>query len=349
MSRHADFDSQWIVRPARLSDLSALHALAQQSLVGVTSLPDDKKRLEQRLRDSEASFSSDVDYPGEEDYLFVLEHSATGELLGCAGIQANCGFSQPFYSLRHDVFVHASPALGIKHKVHALSLCHDLGGNSLLKGFHVVAPLREGPAAQLISCARLLFIATQPRRFASRLVAEMVGCADEQGNSPFWDALGQHFFGMPYAQAEALGASGDRTYLAELLPHYPIYVSLLPEQAQGVMGQVHPGAKRPYDILLSEGFESERYIDVYDAGPTLEANTAHVRSVVDSQVVALRITREVVAWNAPAWLVSNQRLAGYRAMIIRSNWLAGRPLTITADQAAALQLNEGDSVRLVRL
>lgn len=341
--------TQWIVRPARLTDLNALHRLARQSLVGVTSLPDDRERLEQRLRGSEASFASDVDYPGEEDYLFVLEDGVTGELLGCAGIQANCGFSQPFYSFRHDVFVHASPALGIKHKVHALSLCHDLGGNSLLKGFHVMQSLREGPASQLISRARLLFIAAQRRRFSSRLVAEMVGCTDEQGHSPFWDALGQHFFGMSYDQAEALGASTDRTYLAELLPHYPIYVSLLSEQAQGVIGQVHAGAKRPYDILLNEGFESERYIDVYDAGPTLEANTAQVRSVADSHVVPLRITSQASLPHAPAWLVSNQRLAGYRAVIIRSNWLAGRPLAVTTAQAAALQLNEGDHVRLARL
>lgn len=341
--------TQWIVRPARLTDLNALHSLARQSLVGVTSLPDDRERLEQRLRVCEASFASDVDYPGEEDYLFVLEEGSSGELLGCAGIQANCGFSQPFYSFRHDVFVHASPALGIKHKVHALSLCHDLGGNSLLKGFHVAAALREGPAAQLMSRARLLFVAAQRRRFSSRLVAEMVGCTDDQGQSPFWNALGQHFFGMRYDEAEALGASIDRTYLAELLPHYPIYVSLLSEQAQGVIGQVHAGAKRPYDILLNEGFESERYIDVYDAGPTLEASTDQVRSVADSQVVPLRISEHTAGTHAPAWLVSNQRLAGYRALIVRSNWLSGRPLAVNAHQAAALQLNEGDHVRLVRL
>jgi arginine N-succinyltransferase len=341
--------SQWIVRPARLTDLTALHRLARQSLVGVTSLPDDQARLEQRLRCSEASFASEVDYPGEEDYLFVLEDGVSGELLGCAGIQANCGFSQPFYSLRHDVFVHASPSLGIKHKVHALTLCHDLGGNSLLKGFHVTSTLREGPAAQLMSRARLLFIAAHRRRFSSRLVAEMVGCTDEQGQSPFWEALGEHFFGMSYGEAEALGASADRTYFAELLPHYPIYVSLLREQAQDVIGQVHPGAKRPYDLLLNEGFESERYIDVYDAGPTLEANTEQVRSVADSHVVPLRITSPPSVPGAPAWLVSNQRLAGYRAVIIRSNWLAGRPLAVSAMEAAALQLNEGDHVRLARL
>lgn len=341
--------TQWIVRPARLADLAALHMLAKQSLAGVTSLPDDLQRLEQRLRSSEASFSSEVDYPGEEDYLFVLEDGASGELFGCAGIQANCGFSQPFYSFRHDVFVHASPALGIKHKVHALSLCHDLGGNSLLKGFHVIASLREGPAAQLVSRARLLFVAAHRQRFATRLVAEMVGCADEHGRSPFWDAVGRHFFGLEYEQAEALGASVDRTYLAELLPHYPIYVSLLPEPAQEVMGQVNPNARRPYDILIGEGFESERYIDVYDAGPTLEADTADVRSVADSHVVPLRITDEIPRANATAWLVINQRSAGYRAVIIRSNWLAGRPLAVCPADAAALQLNEGDHVRLVRL
>lgn len=341
--------SAWIVRPARADDLDALHRLARQSLTGVTSLPDDRDCLLQRLQHSQSSFASNVSMPGEEDYLFVLEDLGTGALLGCSGLQATCGFDQPFYSFRHDVLIHASPAQNIKHKVHALTLCHDLGGNSLLKGFHVEPQLQDSPAAQLISRARLLFIASQPQRFASQLAAEMVGCSDERGQSPFWDAVGRHFFGLDYAAAEALGAFHERTYLAELLPHYPIYVPLLPEQAQEVMGQVHAQARRPYEILLDEGFASERYIDVYDAGPTLEAECARVRSIAESQCTGLRIDAAGNCDDAPAWLVCNQSVANFRALIVHSNWLPERPLTLGAAEANALQLNPGDTLRLVRL
>lgn len=341
--------SAWIVRPAHGEDLDGLQRMARESLVGVTSLQDDRASLERRIERSACSFGSAVAFPGEEEYLFVLEDLASGALLGCAGLQASCGFAQPFYSFRHEVFIHASPAQGIKHKVHALALCHDLGGNTLLKGFHIAASLQDDPAAQLISRARLLFIASQPQRFAAQLVAEMVGCTDEQGQSPFWDAVGRHFFGLDYSAAEALGAFQERTYLAELLPHYPIYVPLLPEQAQDVMGQVHPRACRPYEILLAEGFAGERYIDVYDAGPTLEAETARVRSVADSQRTTLRIDAAGATDDAPAWLVCNEGCASFRALIVNSIWLPERPLTLSAAEADALQLNEGDTLRLVRL
>ncbi|WP_437883808.1 arginine N-succinyltransferase [Pseudomonas sp. LRF_L74] len=341
--------SAWVVRPAQPGDLDALQRMARQSLTGVTSLPDDRASLERRLAQSSCSFASAVTFPGEEEYLFVLEDLSSGALLGCSGLQANCGFAQPFYSFRHEVFIHASPAQGIKHKVHALALCHDLGGNTLLKGFHIDANLQDATAAQLISRARLLFVASQPQRFATQLVAEMVGCTDEQGHSPFWDALGSHFFGLDYAAAEALGAFQERTYLAELLPHYPIYVPLLPESAQEVMGQVHPKARRPYEILLAEGFAGERYIDVYDAGPTLEAETAQIRSIAGSLVTQARIAPRASSADAPAWLVCNEGSSAFRALTVHANWLPGRPLTLSPAEADALQLGEGDSLRLVRL
>ena len=46
--------------------------------------------------------------------------------------------------------------------------------------------------------------------------------------SPFWDAIGRNFFDLNYAAAERLCGLKSRTFLAELMPHYPIYVPLLP-------------------------------------------------------------------------------------------------------------------------
>jgi arginine N-succinyltransferase len=46
----------------------------------------------------------------------------------------------------------------------------------------------------LLSKARFLFIAAFRECFLPHLFAELRGCSDEQGSSPFWDALGHHFF-----------------------------------------------------------------------------------------------------------------------------------------------------------
>lgn len=50
--------------------------------------------------------------------------------------------------------------------------------------------------------ARFLFIAAFREWFSPHLFAELRGCSDEQGQSPFWDALGHHFFDIPFADAD---------------------------------------------------------------------------------------------------------------------------------------------------
>jgi arginine/ornithine succinyltransferase subunit-like protein len=67
--------------------------------------------------------------------------------------------------------------------------------------------------------------------FADSVVTEIVGYSDENGDSPFWDAIGRNFFDLNYAAPSACGLK-SRTFLAELMPHYPIYVPLLPDEAQ---------------------------------------------------------------------------------------------------------------------
>lgn len=37
-------------------------------------------------------------------------------------------------------------------------------------------------------------------------MTEIVGFSDEQGESPFWDAIGRNFFDLNYADAERCAA-----------------------------------------------------------------------------------------------------------------------------------------------
>ena len=68
------------VRPARLSDLDALERMARAAHPVLHSLPRDRGALETRVALSEDSFRAEVDFPGEEFYLFVLEDTETGTL-----------------------------------------------------------------------------------------------------------------------------------------------------------------------------------------------------------------------------------------------------------------------------
>ena len=315
-----------VLRPAQLADLADVRRLAADSPVGVTSLPDDDERLREKIVASEASFAAEVSFNGEESYFFVLEDTEQGRLVGCSAIVASAGYSEPFYSFRNETFVHASRSLGIHNKIHALSLCHDLTGNSLLTSFYIEAALVQSAYAELVSRGRLMFVASHPERFADALVVEIVGYSDEHGDSPFWDAVGRNFFDMNYTEAERLCGLKSRTFLAELMPHYPIYVPLLPDAAQESMGQVHPRAQVTFDILMRDGFETDRYIDIFDGGPTLHAPTSGIRSIAQSRVAAVRVDSETAPGHAcRPYLLCNGLLQDYRALVAELDWAPGRP------------------------
>lgn len=334
-----------IMRPARMGDLPEVQRLAKDSPIGVTSLPDDRERLAEKIRASEASFAAEVSFNGEESYFFVLEDTGSGRLVGCSGIVATAGFSEPFYSFRNETFVHASRELNILNRIHVLSLCHDLTGNSLLTSFYMQPELENSQWAELNSRGRLLFVASHPERFAEAMVVEVVGYSDEQGDAPFWDAIGRNFLAINYAEAERLCGLKSRTMLAELMPSYPIYVPLLSDSAQEAMGQVHPRSQVSFAILMREGFETEHYVDIFDGGPTVHARTSGIRSIAQSRLVPVRL-------GAPAqvgrpYLVANNQTLDFRALIAELDWEPGQPLTLTPAVAEALGVGEGGSVRVV--
>ena len=338
-----------VMRPSQLSDLAEVQRLAAISPVGVTSLPDSADRLREKILASEASFAAEVAFNGEETYFFVLEDTARGGLVGCSGLVASAGYTEPFYSFRNKTFEHVSRELNIHNKTHALSLRHDLTGNSLLDSFFVEADKAPPPADELISRGRLLFVADHPERFADSVAVDILGISDAQGDSPFWDGVGRHFFGMSYAEAAHLSGVKSRSFLAELMPHYPIYVPLLSDEAQEAMGEVNPDAQASFDILTREGFETEHYIDIFDGGPTLHARTSAIRSIVHSQQLEVQLSDAPLAQGGRTWLVANGLLQDFRALLVELDWEPGMSLYLDRTTAEALGVGEGASVRLVAL
>lgn len=336
-----------VVRPSTLADLPQVINLAEQSHVGVTSLPTDTAKLREKIVASTISLDADVAFHGEESYFFVLEDCDTGRLHGCAGIVASAGFSEPFYSYRNDTFVHASRELGIHSKAHVLSLCHDLTGYTLLTGFYVDPDLKNSAVAEGLLRARLMFVANHPARFASHVVAELIGHSDETGESPFWNAVGRNFFDVGYDEAERLCSLHSRSFIAEMMPSYPVYVSLLPDDAQEVIGAVHPQAVLSHDVLVREGFESDRYIDIFDGGPTLKADLASIHTVAYSHSATVVLSEDPTGISS--YLISNFGLSGFRAVIVQTQWEPDAPINLSPEVALALGVNEGSTVRVVPL
>ncbi len=294
---------QWLFRAASVADLDAFERIANASEIGITTLPADRAVLAAKLARSAQAFASADDSSGEEIYLFVLEdlYAAGGpRVVGTSGIAASAGFADRFYSYRNEMVVHHSAALSASNRIHTLHLCHDLTGYTLLTSFFIEPEYAHTLAPQLLSRARLLFIAEFAERFSDRIAAESPGLADDSGRCPFWDAVGRRFFDMDYPQVERLTGGRSKAFIAELMPHSPIYVPLLPEAAQWAIGQLHPVGELPFSILLDEGFDSETYVDIFDGGPTVEARVAMLKTVAGSRRLRLAASAGASEAAAPA-------------------------------------------------
>ena len=78
---------------------------------------------------------------------------------------------------------------------------------------------------------------------------------------------------MDFDRADYLTGVGQKTFVAELMPKHPIYIDLLPETARAVIREPHPNTRPALSLLESEGFRCEGYVDIFDAGPTVQAYT----------------------------------------------------------------------------
>ncbi|WP_230368773.1 arginine N-succinyltransferase [Paludibacterium denitrificans] len=319
--------------------------MAVVSGISVTSLPNHRDKLFERIQQSVSSFEHEaIGDSGCEYYMFVLE--SAGEVVGTASINASAGSDEPFYSYRSETFVHASRALQVNNRVHVLNMCHDLTGMVQLCGFYV-DPAQPPVAAELLSRARLLFIGAQRQRFGRRIIAEMPGLHDAAGQSPFWDAIGRRFFNMDFLQVEQAFVSRSKTFIAELMPSYPIYVPLLPDEAQHVIGQIHPDFELPCQFLSREGFEADNYIDIFDGGAVLTAELDRLYTMEHQRQLPIKVSANLPA-AAVTCLVSNQKSGDFAATATRVAVQDG--VVIPGPEAASmLGLNRDGRVRMVGL
>jgi len=333
-----------IVRPVQVTDLPALLTLVQQAGRALTSLSADENRLTHRLRWAKRTFAEQVER-ADADYLFVLEDDDQ-QVIGVSALTGAVGLREPWYNYRVGLTVSSSADLGIQRHIPTLFLNNEMTGQSELCSLFLRPDQRLGNHGRLLSLSRLLFVAEFPHLFGEKLIAELRGSADEQGCSPFWDSVGRHFFKMDFSHADHLSGLGNKSFIAELMPRQPIYTCLLTEQAQAVIGKPHPNSEPALKILAAEGFAHKGYIDIFDAGPVIEATTAGIRTVRDSQLLELAIGTPDD--QAPTWLVYNRRLENCRITAVPARQ-SGRSLIVDRLTAKRLQLQPGDSVRAVPL
>ncbi|RKR06867.1 arginine succinyltransferase [Kushneria sinocarnis] len=340
-----------LVRPAGTADLPALMRLAEASVPRLTNLPAHRERLAARLEQSTRALAAPVEAPGEECYTFVLEdHAAeTPEVVGTASLRACAGAREAYYTWRRETLIHASQQLDVRREVSILSLSHELSEASLLCAFSLDGRYRGTPAERLLRRSRLLFAAQYPERFRAVMGVAMPGWLDDQHRSPFWESVGRRFFARDFHEINELAGIHSKSFIAEVMPPFPLYEPLLSDAARSVIGSVHDGHQAAAADLRDEGFTDSRHVDLFDGGLLLEAPFGQLHSVRNGQWHPVVIDDEVApAGHAPA-LVANQQTGEFRCMLVPHALSATRQLRLSTACAGQLGVAAGQAILAVAL
>ena len=332
----------FVLRPARADDLPALYRMAKSTGGGFTNLPPDRPTLKAKLARSEAAFARDDDTLADDQFLFVLEDTASHGLRGTCQIFARIGARWPFYSYRISTFSQYSKELDRTIRAETLVLSTDLDGASEVGGLFLLPGDRAAGTGALLARSRYLFMAMHRARFADQTIAELRGAHDDAGGSAFWDGLAGRFFGMTFREADDFNAIHGNQFIADLMPKHPIYTALLSEAALAVIGKPHQSGRAAQRMLENEGFRYECYVDVFDGGPTMTAPTDEIgtiRAARSNTVVGL-------AEAGDECLVAGGRLAAFRACFGHVAEVTDG-VTLCPQAADALGISIGDVVTCV--
>ena len=331
------------IRPARNEDFQALYEMAKLTGGGFTNLPPDKAALVDKLMRSADALARDAESPTGDLFVFMLENVETGEIRGTCQIFSRVGQDpdHPFYSYRIRESVQTSVELERTFRTEVLTLCTDFNGCSEVGGLFLHPEARAGGLGALLARSRYLFIRSHRDRFADRVVAELRGVIDETGRSAFWDAIAGRFFGMTFSEADAFNGAHGTRFIADLMPKTPIYTAMLSAEALAVMRRPHPSGKAAMRMLEEEGFHGGDYVDIFDGGPTMYAQTDAIRSVRESRALTLAAVADEVA--GPTMLLAAGRLAGFRACHGKVRIAPDGGAELGRDSAALLEIGAGET------
>ncbi|KHK90661.1 arginine N-succinyltransferase [Novosphingobium malaysiense] len=332
----------FILRPAREKDLEALYRMAKGTGGGFTNLPPDKPTLKAKLERAAKAFAREDDTLNDDLFVFILEDTETGKVRGTCQIFSQVGTELPFYSYRIGRITQHSKELDRTFRAEMLTLCTDLDGSSEVGGLYLDPTERSSGVGKLLARSRYLFIRAHRAKFADRTLAELRGAIDDAGNSPFWDGLAGRFFDMSFRDADEFNARHGNQFIADLMPKHPIYTALLSEGARQVMGQPHYSGRPAMRMLENEGFRFQNYVDIFDGGPSMMADTDRIRTIQvaqDAKITALTVPED----DGPTHIVSCGRLAQFRACIGQLTETA-EGVTLDEETAAAMGVGVGDTV-----
>ena len=189
-----------------------------------------------------------------------------------------------------------------------------------------------------------MFISQYPERFADLLAMAFPGYLDDQGESPFWNSVGRHFFVRDYQDINYFAGVRSKSFVAEVMPQFPLYLALLTPQARAAIGREHPDHESAMNEMLAEGFLRSRHVDIFDAGPVIKGERERLASFRRAAWHPVRIRPAHALPDAEPAMIANQRLADFRCVVARYALSPTGQLMLSPEHAELLGVEEGRAV-----
>jgi arginine N-succinyltransferase len=342
--------SAYMIRGAVSADEDQLLEVAHH--LNTVNLPADRDEIRSILELSQRSFNGAVKDPRRREYVFVVVDRAEQRIVGTSMIIGQLGRRDAPY-VYVDAFEEERYSATLdRHFRHVvLKIGYSYAGPTEIGGLIVSPESRKKPErlGVLISYVRFLYIAMHRDWFRDELLAELLPPLEPDGTSHLWNALGRKFTDMTYAEADRLSKK-NKEFVKGLFPEGPIYATLLPEDAQSVIGKVGAQTKGVEKMLRRVGFRYAWRVDPFDGGPHFTAPTDEVTLVRASHEA--RITK----WLPPGSPVKTRALVAverteppfFEAAV--ALWRREGDGAALGDEAAeCLGIHEGDSVWVLPL
>jgi arginine N-succinyltransferase len=332
------------VRPVQHRDLEQLVALAGKAGRGMTTMPQNERAMSNRIYLSQEAFARAEPLDKGETFFMVLEED--GEIVGMCCIFTKLGHDRPFYSYRLSHLSNQSPDLDIRVDTQVMHLVNDYHGYTEIGTLFVDPDKRQKGIGRFLSFSRFMLMAANPGRFGDRIMAEIRGWSDEHNSFPFWGAVGEKFFRMDFVEADKRSAHEFR-FIADLMPKYPIYAELLDDDVKAILGKAHDSSKPAMGLLESQGFRYNSLIDIFDAGPSVDAHISNIELIKDAHMKTSVVGK--VPAEGQKVLVAKKGFADFVCIETVMADYSSNEIALTEDMIKDLEINTGDDVLVAAL
>lgn len=344
-------DPLYEIRGATMRDEEQILAIARH--LNTVNLPHDREGVQQILDLSQKSFSGAIKDPKRRQYVFVLRDLAKDAIIGTSMIFGQLGRKDAPYIYLDVIDEERYSETLDKHFKHTtLSIGYSFNGPTEIGGLILHPDYRRVPErlGTFLSYIRFLFLKMHREWFRDEVLAELLPPLEKDGTSHLWDALGRHFTDLSYEEADKLSRK-NKEFIRGLFPEGTIYASVLPKDAQDVIGKVGAQTRGVEKLLRRIGFRYAERVDPFDGGPHFTAITDEITLVQQTQHLTVRelLHRSTRVGRRALVAVELNEAPWFQSVLSPITAAAGDECAIGENEAKQLGVKPGDAVWVLPL